>query len=374
MMLAKTKLVTLRAIRPCVYVSSHLNSAMDNQEGEQSGPELPNELAVALEMVPQGMMPIFCVLLEKFRCVQLATNHMITYEETIDEKMREFVETARRIDGVCKDRSNDFQVNRSRIKAMETEIKTLRNRVNEQDTLIKSLRKNDAKITKVKKSGTGPVTRSASVSSSAEVDSDTPQSDFHALRSEIDDLAQKCKNYEDKLSQSEKSAAKLQKQIDDQLNELHQQYIFLEDLDGKVRGKNIYISKLPESSYHGLETDAEKIEFLLKDITGTSVEFEFRRAGRPSGTDRPTIVSVKDNYTRNRIVSCFKSSRKDYGDIVLKKDVNPAFRREWRRLYDLERELKTDQPDSDVLFDREKRQVFCDAVKVDYWRPKIVSV
>ena len=81
-------------------------------------------------------------------------------------------------------------------------------------------------------------------------------------------------------------------------------------------------------------------------------------------------MTLGNKTTRNRLVDAFRSLDEDcLGNVTMKKDVNPTFRGEWRRLYEVERKTKLANPDSSVIVDKIKSRVWCDDKIVDYWHP-----
>ena len=135
---------------------------MEDQECDAAsqsgtGSSLSDELSVALDMVPQHLMPIICILFDKIAAVGGACDRVVSHQESAQLDIKELKRTVKTNDGVCRDLSNEYTVNRNRIASMEAELKNLRNRVNEQKKLIQ------AKEPEQKGKSRGPVTRSASL-------------------------------------------------------------------------------------------------------------------------------------------------------------------------------------------------------------------
>ena len=141
-------------------------------------------------------------------------------------------------------------------------------------------------------------------------------------------------------------------------------------MDSELRSCNLVIYNLtePESP----NDDPDSIQEIFNWIGAESTPFEYRRIGRRyPHSCRPVLVTrVSDKHTRDQVLDKFGDLDDDsLGTVRVKKDMNPAFRSEWRRLYEVERKAKMDYPDSVVFFDKVKRRVLCDKKIIDYWHP-----
>ena len=119
------------------------------------------------------------------------------------------------------------------------------------------------------------------------------------------------------------------------------------------------------------DDDSNSIQEIFNWAGADGLPFEFRRVGRKyPNSNRPVLVTVADKLTRNLVIDKFRSLDEDsLGFVRVKKDINPVFRGEWRRLYELEHKTKLQNPESTVTFDKVKRRILCDGKIIDYWHP-----
>ena len=90
------------------------------------------ELFAALDMVPESMSPILCILLQRIDTVARVGDRLIGYQERNNSKFEKLEKSITKLDGICKDLMNDYQINSNSIAKIEKELSNLRNLVKDQ--------------------------------------------------------------------------------------------------------------------------------------------------------------------------------------------------------------------------------------------------
>ena len=84
------------------------------------------------------------------------------------------------------------------------------------------------------------------------------------------------------------------------------------------------------------------------------------------------MVTLENTDVKDKILSeakKLKSAGQLYKKIYIKRDVHPAVRREWKRLYDT-LEVEKNKPENvghSVTIDKRKRQIIRDGQVIDKW-------
>ena len=170
----------------------------------------------------------------------------------------------------------------------------------------------------------------------------------------------------------------LQKEVDVLKQVMNNQQRFLEQVDSRLREKNLVMMSVTETNnIDDAETDEDKIKKVMEALEEDAGVFTFKRLGAVTegGRDRPILVTVESNDIRERIV---KSAPKLDGsasgaikNVRIKRDSHPAIRKEWKRLFDAEtsERNKPENRGCTIEFDKRKRQIKRDGVVIDSWCP-----
>lgn len=164
---------------------------------------------------------------------------------------------------------------------------------------------------------------------------------------------------------------------------IFQQNMLIEQLDYKHRSKDLVINEVPETSWLECNDDKEKVGKIFNklapcddEIRKTPLNFSVKRLGLPrtDGTKRPILVRLDSQSHRNLLISKSKVSGRmvQFPNIKLKKDQHPAIKREWKRLYDLERS-EMEKSNEGLVFDKQKRRILRDGETLDFWRPNFIT-
>ena len=139
----------------------------------------------------------------------------------------------------------------------------------------------------------------------------------------------------------------------------------------RARGRNLIIQGIPEG-----ENELTAIQNIMSTIGATDEPLESKRIKRlgiaaPDKT-RAVLVEVESVEKRNKLVTqareCTAPTMKD---IRLKKDLHPAVRNEWKRLFTA-KETESRKPENAgkvILLDIRKKQLTCDGTIIDSWNP-----
>lgn len=149
------------------------------------------------------------------------------------------------------------------------------------------------------------------------------------------------------------------------------QQIYLEKLDYKDRIRNVIITGVPESD--DIEQERAKVKDILAALGFPEITFEAKRIGKiMADRVRPLIIRVESGDVRNEIV---KNGPKladieEFKMIRVKKDQDPAIRREWKRLFDSERDEKAKPENAGlpVVFDKKNRTITRNGMVIDSWK------
>ena len=140
----------------------------------------------------------------------------------------------------------------------------------------------------------------------------------------------------------------------------------MEEIDARDRARNVVITGLSESGPLGVaSTDEEKCAHILEIVgcTGTPVTC-WRVGKKKEGQQRQLIVQTPSADERERVLANtarLKEAGATYKKVYVKKDVHPAFRREWMRLRNAEKE-KPENVGCDIKLDTKRRVLMRDAV------------
>ena len=181
--------------------------------------------------------------------------------------------------------------------------------------------------------------------------------------------------YEQRLGQLEVENQSMRNEIKSLWSVVDDQVRQLEYMDSTERANKLVIFGVPDGTWNGCDTDSEKVQ-LIGTTAGCEInDFTAKRVGKlHGGTSRPIHVILKDGAKRNEIVSKTKdvSNHAGFTSVKVKKDVHPAVRREWGRLYASYDSHKTDPQNTGhvIEFDKKKRCITRDQDVVDSWRPR----
>ena len=159
---------------------------------------------------------------------------------------------------------------------------------------------------------------------------------------------------------------------------LEQHQLFLEKLDQRERAKNIIITGLPEREpFEQATTDKEKVSQVFSSMSTLDIsgDYSFKRIGKSlSDRIRPILVTVSAEEVRDDIVSRAKNLKEAgaaFKRVRVKKDIHPAIRREWKRLFDAElmEKDKAENEGHKIWVDKKTRQLKRDDVVIDSWQP-----
>ena len=143
---------------------------------------------------------------------------------------------------------------------------------------------------------------------------------------------------------SEKRISDLQARFDKQGEIILSQQLFLENIDRKQREKHLILLGVPEGqdALEGVTDDVEKIKKIWTTIGVNEVDVvSQKRLGRDPVRDRkrPILLILNLREDREKVLEkakVLKEKSEAYKTIYVKKDVHPAVRREWKRLYEAE--------------------------------------
>jgi len=119
----------------------------------------------------------------------------------------------------------------------------------------------------------------------------------------------------------------------------HQQ-AFMERMDAKDRERNLILRGVPTGIYDGRTTDEEKVKRVLEIINVPRINItlgSLKRIGTVNPDNpaipRPILLSVASKYERDQILNLARQETVHLGDIRVSKDLHPAVRKEWKRLF-----------------------------------------
>ena len=159
---------------------------------------------------------------------------------------------------------------------------------------------------------------------------------------------------------------------------LELQQSMVENLDRKNRESHIIITGVQEDQpLDGSNNDDDKCKKILEKIgcaeDASSVK-SVRRLGKADNKKRPMLVVGTSVEWRNKVMdnaNKLKTSGNTYKEIIIKKDVHPAVRREWWRLHTT-KESEEKRPENvghKISIDYMRRVVLRDDVVIDQWSP-----
>lgn len=185
---------------------------------------------------------------------------------------------------------------------------------------------------------------------------------------------------ETKLDRVETENRQLRKEMDEVWTVVEGQQRALERMDSERRVNRLIILGMPNGTWKGLANDDDKVEKLVSIMKGpTDKIISCKRIGKnvDPNKERPILVTLEDAKARNAVLSGTGELARDQacGDIKVKKDVHPAVRREWGRLYAVFDQVKNDPNNTrkNIVFDKQKRCIMKDNVKIDSWKPRFAD-
>ena len=167
------------------------------------------------------------------------------------------------------------------------------------------------------------------------------------------------------------------------LETVAQQQRFLEEIDNEKRAKNLIVLGVPEKDWNVngtiAKTNEEKIALVLRSLQYDEGNVEsVRRLGKlveGAARARPIKVVLPSFEERQTVLVQQATLETVHGgalkNIKLKRDVHPAIRKEYGRLYEAERseKAKAENQGKEVLFDTKKRVLLIDGEIVDRFKP-----
>ena len=191
-----------------------------------------------------------------------------------------------------------------------------------------------------------------------------------ALQATLDELRQEMRLNREERAQAQKELSVLRSVV-------NQQQAFIEYLDSQHRQCNVIITGVKENEeLDGASTDKEKCDKILSKLKVSEIKpVEIKRLGKPeAGRNRPLLVKVSSKSDRDKVVydtKVLKKAGKSYEKVYVRKDVHPATRKEWKRLYDQEKAEK-EKPENQgvkIELDRKSRELRRNGVVIDRWNP-----
>ena len=170
----------------------------------------------------------------------------------------------------------------------------------------------------------------------------------------------------------------LQRQVDKQADIIAKQQRYLEFLDRKERENNIIITGVPEENeaLAGETSEEKKLSKIWECMEVREEIKSHRRLGTRgdanSSTRRPILLTVASKRIRDRILdktNLLKAAGRGFSRIVVKKDLHPSIRKEWKRLHDAERAEK-ERPENAgcvIRLDFRERKLYRNETVIDSW-------
>ena len=172
------------------------------------------------------------------------------------------------------------------------------------------------------------------------------------------------------------------------LEAVAQQQRFLEEIDSEKRSKNLIVLGTPETDLKvgnkTAKTDLEKIELVLNTIGYQDPDIvSVQRLGKvnaDAARSRPVKVVLQTAADRQKALSLVENLAQAQGgslaNIKIKKDTHPAIRKEFGRLFEVERQekAKPENVGKVVEFDKRKRLITVDGLVVDRFKPSFFLI
>ena len=176
-----------------------------------------------------------------------------------------------------------------------------------------------------------------------------------------------------------KKFATLQAQIDKQADVIGRQQRFLETVDRKERETNVVITGVPDEneSLDGATTEEEKINKIWSKVGVVEEVRSHRRLGNrddmTGNKRRALLVTLANRTSRDKVLANAKQLNQAgelYSRIFIKKDVHPSVRKEWKRLWEVEKAEK-ERPENVgcvFQFNTIEWKLYRDGAVIDSWR------
>lgn len=192
---------------------------------------------------------------------------------------------------------------------------------------------------------------------------------------EVKDLKEENQKLKNEITILQNENVSIRDQMDKLVSTIECQQSFLEHLDTKERENNIIIFGLEEKEpLDQCNTDEAKVELLLKSLDQENfcqLVFTCKRLGesKEGQSSRPLLVILPSGDIRKAVLAKTKIlvQHRLFRNIKIKKDQSPAIRREWGRLFRVEKEemKKPENAGHQINFDKKKRQILRDGVVID---------
>jgi hypothetical protein len=187
---------------------------------------------------------------------------------------------------------------------------------------------------------------------------DRMEEELQALKEENSELGQS----RETIRKLEQRVAELEGTIQTQNEEgrkiLGQQQKFLEEIDCKERGRNLILVGLAE--HESEEQDRVDTKAIL-DALEYKENYDIVRLGKKEeNKTRALLVIVTSKSARDSLVTKARTCQnRALKDIRVKRDMHPALRNEWSRLFRIkeEEEKKPENAHAPIVMDFKKRQV-----------------
>ena len=188
-------------------------------------------------------------------------------------------------------------------------------------------------------------------------------------------LDSRMEKYEEKVDRLEAENQFMKNEIKSLWSVVDDQIRQLEFMDSRERANKFVVLGVPDGTWNGCDNDPDKVRLIGTTVGCELQNFTAKRVGKQrEGTIRPILVTLQDGSKRNDIVDKTKtvSNHPGFNGIKVKKDVHPAVRREWGRLYASFEDQKADPTNTGCVieFDKKKRRITRDDVVVDSWKPR----
>ena len=200
------------------------------------------------------------------------------------------------------------------------------------------------------------------------------------LSEKVDDL--------NELKQKVQCIPELQKAVSElkvttklQSDIIKQHQLFIEKLDAKERENNIVITGVNERDFEGKSNIKDKCDLIFGTIGVRlqSGQFSAKRLGKEIlNHSRPILLKLEKTEAKQEILEKAKNLKQagqSFKTVYIKKDIHPAVRREWKRLYD-SFEAEKEKPENvgtTIAIDNRRRQVTRNGEVIDRWNVNFLA-